>query len=169
LAVASHFRYNLGYLSLASIGFTDNDLIRSLAHTPPRTIVVIEDIDCVFKKRDTEQGGITFSGFLNALDGIASPEGHILMMTTNHKEQLDPALIRPGRVDVDVGFRDATWMQASAMFERFYPNTTGSILFGENLPADISMAALQGHLVVHKDDPDKAIATLPSLRGQQAK
>jgi chaperone BCS1 len=164
LAVASHFKYNLGYLSLASLGFTDNDLIRSLAHTPPRTIVVIEDIDCVFKKRDTEQGGITFSGFLNALDGIASPEGHLLMMTTNHKEQLDPALIRPGRVDVDVEFRDATTEQASAMYRRFYPGASGDVMFGQLLPADISMAALQGHLVIHKDDHVEAINTLPNLR-----
>jgi len=43
---------------------------------------------------------LTFSGFLNALDGIRSKDGTITIMTTNHKEKLDPALIRPGRCDV---------------------------------------------------------------------
>lgn len=43
---------------------------------------------------------VTFSGLLNCLDGVASTEARILFMTTNYLERLDPALIRPGRVDV---------------------------------------------------------------------
>jgi mitochondrial chaperone BCS1 len=38
------------------------------------------------------------SGFLNAIDGATSKEGRILVMTTNHIENLDAAVIRPGRV-----------------------------------------------------------------------
>jgi mitochondrial chaperone BCS1 len=45
---------------------------------------------------------VTFSGLLNALDGVRSQEGRILVMTTNHIEKLDPALKRPGRADVHV-------------------------------------------------------------------
>jgi mitochondrial chaperone BCS1 len=45
---------------------------------------------------------ISFSGLLNALDGVRSQEGRIVFMTTNHKEKLDPALLRPGRADVHV-------------------------------------------------------------------
>ena len=47
---------------------------------------------------------ISFPGLLNAIDGVASHEGHILIMTTNYCERLDPALIRPGRVDVEIEF-----------------------------------------------------------------
>jgi chaperone BCS1 len=171
LAVASHFGYNLGYISMASVRFGDDDMIRSLAHTPARTIVVIEDIDCVFKKRDPSQSGVTFSGFLNALDGIASPEGHILMMTTNHKDLLDPALIRPGRVDVDIEFHDATPEQAVALFERFYPEARDvAEVFGSVLPRQgVSMATLQGHLICHKNDPTRAIETLSTLRTPKSK
>lgn len=43
---------------------------------------------------------VTFSGLLNCLDGVASTEARILFMTTNYLERLDPALVRPGRVDV---------------------------------------------------------------------
>jgi chaperone BCS1 len=143
---------------------TDGALLHALATSPPKTLIVIEDVDCIFKDRDTEKGvGITFSGFLNALDGVASAEGCILVMTTNHKDKLDPALIRPGRIDVEIEFHDATASQAVQLFDRFYPNTEGGTEFGQNLPTDISMAQLQGHLIVHKDDPQAAISSLSTL------
>ena len=43
---------------------------------------------------------VTLSGLLNCLDGVTSTEARILFMTTNYIERLDPALIRPGRVDM---------------------------------------------------------------------
>ena len=43
---------------------------------------------------------VTLSGLLNALDGVASSEERLIFMTTNYKDRLDSALIRPGRVDV---------------------------------------------------------------------
>lgn len=164
VAIASHFKMGLGYLGLTTESMTDGALLHALATSPPNTLIVIEDVDCLFKERDTEKGvGITFSGFLNALDGVASAEGRVLVMTTNHKDQLDPALIRPGRIDVEIKFHNATESQAVCLFDRFYPNTEGSIDFGHNLPANTSMAQLQGHLILHKDDPQAAITSLPAL------
>jgi mitochondrial chaperone BCS1 len=66
------------------------------------------------------QSSVTFSGFLNALDGVASGEERIIFMTTNHPERLDPALIRPGRVDLSVLIDDASPHQAKILFTRFY-------------------------------------------------
>lgn len=63
---------------------------------------------------------ISLSGLLNAIDGVASHEGRILIMTTNKPEALDEALIRPGRVDVQVGFKNATGEQAAELFYRMY-------------------------------------------------
>lgn len=63
---------------------------------------------------------ISLSGLLNAIDGVASHEGRILIMTTNKPESLDEALIRPGRVDVQVGFRNASSEQAAELFHRMY-------------------------------------------------
>lgn len=48
---------------------------------------------------DEAKKGISLSGLLNIIDGVASHEGRVLIMTTNHPEKLDEALIRPGRVD----------------------------------------------------------------------
>jgi chaperone BCS1 len=44
------------------------------------------------------------SGMLNFIDGLWSSCGdeRIIVFTTNHKEKLDPALLRPGRMDVHV-------------------------------------------------------------------
>jgi chaperone BCS1 len=43
--------------------------------------------------------GVTLSGLLNSIDGIVASEGRILILTTNHPEKLDPAILRPGRID----------------------------------------------------------------------
>lgn len=66
------------------------------------------------------QSSVTFSGFLNALDGVASGEERVIFLTTNHLERLDPALIRPGRVDLAALIDDATALQARKLFTQFY-------------------------------------------------
>lgn len=66
------------------------------------------------------QSSVTFSGFLNALDGVASGEERVIFLTTNHIERLDPALIRPGRVDLAALIDDATAAQARKLFTQFY-------------------------------------------------
>jgi len=66
------------------------------------------------------QSSITFSGLLNALDGVASSEERIIFMTTNHIERLDAALIRPGRVDAQDFVGNAVPEQAGRLFTRFY-------------------------------------------------
>jgi len=47
------------------------------------------------RKRDH----LNLTGILNVLDGVADTPGRMLIITTNHPEMLDPALIRPGRID----------------------------------------------------------------------
>ncbi|GKT40934.1 putative mitochondrial chaperone BCS1-B [Colletotrichum spaethianum] len=62
----------------------------------------VSDLARALKKeaKNDEKKGISLSGLLNAIDGVASQEGRILVMTTNKPESLDEALIRPGRVDL---------------------------------------------------------------------
>lgn len=92
---------------------------------------------------------------------MASGEERIIFMTTNHPEKLDPALIRPGRVDLMEKIDDATPEQARSLFDRFYGGLDESLSTLEELEAQskklghlveeglkqgrrISMAALQG-------------------------
>lgn len=70
------------------------------------------------------QSSITFSGFLNGLDGVVSGEERIVFMTTNHAENLDPALVRPGRVDLAALIDNAVPEQAKALFLHFYKDST---------------------------------------------
>jgi hypothetical protein len=51
---------------------------------------------------------ITMSTLLNVLDGVLETPGRIVIMTSNHPERLDPALIRPGRVDCIMHFGKST-------------------------------------------------------------
>jgi ATPases of the AAA+ class len=107
------------------------------------------------------QSSVTFSGFLNALDGVASGEERIIFMTTNHIEKLDPALVRPGRVDLTELIDDASPSQARTLFLRFYGGEAIAGAEGEELEnlgrvleeivetkmtegMRVSMAALQG-------------------------
>ena len=118
-------------LNLSERGLADDKLIHLLSNTPERAFVLIEDIDAAFNKRvqtseDGYQSSVTFSGFLNALDGVASGEERIIFMTTNHPEKLDSALIRPGRVDLAMLIDDASPQQARRLFERFYGRDTNA-------------------------------------------
>jgi len=68
---------------------------------------------------------VSFSGLLNAIDGVASHEGRILIMTTNHRERLDPALIRPGRVDMQIEFGYACKTTLAEIFRELYSSVDG--------------------------------------------
>jgi chaperone BCS1 len=86
-------------------------------------------------------------------------------MTTNRKEILDPALIRPGRADVHVLFDYATAEQAARMFRAWFPdaNSGWAALFGLAVESRrMSMAEVQAHLLLHKDSAREA-AVLPAL------
>jgi chaperone BCS1 len=76
------------------------------------------------QNRGNSPGGgnsrITLSGLLNALDGISAQEGRLLFATTNRYHTLDPALTRPGRMDLHVEFRLASRYQARELYKRFY-------------------------------------------------
>ena len=72
------------------------------------------------RQNDKDKQGITLSGLLNAIDGVASHEGRVLVMTTNFPDKLDEALIRPGRIDLKIPFTKATRVQITELFTRMY-------------------------------------------------
>ncbi|KAF8843562.1 hypothetical protein BDN67DRAFT_923707 [Paxillus ammoniavirescens] len=163
-ALAGSLSYDICLLNLSERGLADDKLIHLLSNAPERSFILIEDVDAAFNKRvqtseDGYQSSVTFSGFLNALDGVASGEERIIFMTSNHIEKLDPALIRPGRVDLSVLVDDASPTQVRTLFTRFYGEGDGTSAeevdrMGQQLEGIaatemregrwISMAALQG-------------------------
>jgi mitochondrial chaperone BCS1 len=143
---------------------------------------------------NAQKSRVSLSGLLNAIDGVAAPEGHVLIMTTNKPEALDDALVRAGRVSVRVSFTKATKGQAEEIFKRMYvqettpePKASESSEKKEKKPeepvvseyrlnelakefADMmpdqeySPADLQDYLLTHKKDPERAVKEAPAWK-----
>jgi chaperone BCS1 len=169
--------YRRGYLFYGPPGTGKTSTIRSVAYESGRTmrvmnmaspfisddilqclisgcgeddILVIEDVDAVFKDDDEDvieernrrieeepktrierhfglsrkkikNSPVTLSGLLNALDGVDSSEGFITIMTSNFPDRLDDALVRPGRVDKKYAFGYPDDDQIRRMYTLFFP------------------------------------------------
>lgn len=153
-ALASELNTNISVVNMNH--FTDdNKLLCAITNIPKQHIVLIEDIDTVFNQRVAASGvKITFAGLLNVIDGVCAQEGRILVMTTNHKEHLDPALIRPGRADVHVRIDNAVRSQIKQMFLKFYEdeNEATATQFASYFEDhQVSMATIQGLLMESPD------------------
>ena len=189
-ALAGELDYNIAMLDLSERGMTDDRLNYLLTIIPRRTFVLLEDADAAFSRRRVQSdadgyrgANVTFSGLLNALDGVASAEERIVFLTTNHVERLDEALVRPGRVDMTVRLGEATRWQIERLWDRFYGelDTTGTrkvrfltrleqlgIVEAEGQDSatarrQTSTAALQGLFLYNKGDMEGAIAMAAGL------
>ncbi|KAG8733810.1 hypothetical protein FRC11_001972 [Ceratobasidium sp. 423] len=140
-ALAGELGLDIYVVSLNMKGMSDNTLANLMGRIPQRCILLLEDLDAAFTRgtsRDSKSTGVptvktaaeakaddpnslSLSGLLNCLDGVAAAEGRILFATTNHIERLDPALSRPGRMDVWVDFKNASKWQAEEIFKNFFP------------------------------------------------
>ena len=83
-------------------------------------------------------------------------------MTTNYIERLDPALIRPGRVDNIQYIGHCTHYQLQEMFRKFYPQTLPAVAekFAEaviSLEVPVSAAQVQGYFMWFKKHPEQAV------------
>ncbi|KAK6846322.1 BCS1 N terminal-domain-containing protein [Apiospora arundinis] len=192
-ALAGELDYNVAMVNLSEVGVTDDKLAFLLSKVPERTIILLEDVDSAFVNRtkrasDGYSGAtVTYSGLLNALDGLMAGEDRIAFLTTNHIELLDPALIRPGRVDMMVRIGEATSYQASQLWDKFYGDVDkdgkGRVRFLARLedmgffaetkegeatpPLRTSTAAIQGLFLFHKDNMEGAITMADALLPQK--
>ncbi|EGG24904.1 AAA ATPase domain-containing protein [Cavenderia fasciculata] len=172
LSIAGKFGYSISIMNMSK-GIHDGNIHSIVQKTPADTVLVLEDIDAAFVKRQGMKNDVlTFSGLLNALDGLASSDGRILIMTTNHIERLSPALIRPGRIDVKVKFDYATTYQVTQMFNRFF----GADLTWMVAPIikaigsqKVSTAQLQGWFIINRDDPELILKNIDEFLSQCSK
>ena len=127
-AIAGKFEMPVYLLSLSKVS-SDRHLTRLCTELPGRCVLLMEDIDCsklpdrdarTASYEDVDAGFTSLAGLLNALDGIGAPQGRVLMMTTNDKSKLDPALVRPGRIDRQIAFRRANSTQAAQLFQSLF-------------------------------------------------
>lgn len=169
VAIATALGMDIAVLNLSSLTLDDNELADRLAEVPPNAIVLIEDIDCAFiarKSADDKTSKITFSGLLNAIDGVAAGEGRLLFATTNHPERLDPALVRPGRIDRRTLIGLADREQLRRIFARFFPDADASLAerFAAALPdQQLAMSAVQTYLIQHATSAEDAVEQAATL------
>lgn len=174
VAIASALGMDIAVLNLNGIALDDKELSELLAEVPANSMVLIEDIDCAFIARsvgEDKANKITFSGLLNAIDGVAAGEGRILFATTNHPQRLDPALVRPGRIDrkVEIGLADRD--QIGRIYQRFFPAASSALVhqFAARVPADcLAMSSIQSYLIRHADSAEDAAAGATELSAEGA-
>jgi chaperone BCS1 len=156
-AIASHLKRPLYIINPNTAG-GDTGMTAAFNFIEPGSIVVIEDIDTakITNKREAQpvtdntklvedtSKQLTLSGLLNAIDGVGSRENRILILTSNHADKLDPALIRPGRIDTieEVGLLQKS--EAMTMITAFNKDEKW---LNDNVELPVSPAWLQNELL----------------------
>ena len=166
-AIAGKFAKSIYAMNLTD--FNDRSLMKAINDVPQGCIVLFEDLDCMMAtkaRRDQERKppgtppdnaedkaldkfGVTLSGLLNVLDGFHAPDDVLFMMTTNKIEALDPALLRPGRIDYRLFMGIASEQQKLELYRRFFPlaDEFEARAFVEAHPWAETMADFQGLLL----------------------
>ena len=165
-ALAEKFGMSIYAINLGQ--FNDRSLVIAMNDVEPNSVILFEDIDCM-KSGDArpntdpaasdgkskpapvkeERNGVTLSGLLNALDGFSAPDNVLFIMTSNQIEALDPALLRPGRIDYRLYLGHATQAQKIELYRRFFPQASlfeAELFVNGNLGAK-TMAEFQGLLL----------------------
>jgi len=138
-ALAAHFGLSIYVINLGD--FNDRTLMSAVNQVPANSVLLFEDIDCMRgsqsrqganassgeagnpnpgTKENAAMNGVTLSGLLNVLDGFHAPNAVLFVMTTNHVEKLDAALLRPGRVDYKLFLGKASELQKAELYRRFF-------------------------------------------------
>lgn len=173
-------------MSIYAVNLTelnDRTLKAAIHEVPENSVILFEDIDCMRAghrrgERNEVQGavtdkvksapdgfGVTLSGLLNVLDGFYAPENVIFVMTTNAVEALDPALLRPGRIDYRLFMGKAVTAQKMELYCRFFPAATVAEAeqFAQAHEAE-TMAEFQGLLLRLEHDGHSSVSTLGAQR-----
>lgn len=157
-ALASELNLDLYAISLTSIR-DDQTLMNLLMSVEARSALLIEDVDTAVmaRDRDEQKEGVSTSGLLNALDGVGTPHGLITFMTSNRKNKLDKALLRPGRCDRTFKIDYMDDEQLARMVERF----AGERADLPPVPKNLAPAKV---IELYKENLDAPEKFVPALR-----
>jgi chaperone BCS1 len=92
------------------------------------------------------------------VDGVGSAEGKIIIITTNNATKLDPALLRPGRIDKRFKIDFADKNEIEEMFLKYFPGKTKKAgLFRDSIMGNnVSTAEIQQHLIKYHHSAELA-------------
>lgn len=152
LALANYYNKDIYSLVLSEV-VSDSTLKMLFSNVSDDAIMLIEDIDAAFSERKSEDH-VSFSGLLNCLDGVFYKEGVITIMTTNHRDRLDEALVRAGRVDLEMEFNNPKHAQVKEYVERFYDiELNGAMYEGTEHP----MSKIQNFCLMNSEEEIKKL------------
>lgn len=159
--LANYFKSRVYLLKLNELN--DRSLAEAVSDVTPYSMVLLEDVDTVAPRSRVDNNqvegkeedlkdklGVSLAGLLNVLDGIQSPQGALFFLTTNHPEVLDPALIRPGRIDIQLEIGPPSKEQKEELYARFFPGKRIDPLVLTNHGIH-SMAAFQEFLLQERN------------------
>lgn len=152
MAIAEYLNRDIYVLNLNSLE-NDSYLIKSFSQLGKNIVLLVEDIDRAFSKRDNVESKISFSTVLNSFDGALCRDGIITVVTTNHIEQLDEALIRDGRIDMKQEIVNPSADQVKEYLELFY----GIKIVTEISDLNIPMSSVQEFCIKNKENSLAAI------------
>lgn len=128
-SLAAKYDRNVYILNLNDV--TDRSLPIYLSKVPKGSFVLIEEVDAFHAVKDRvnaspsksfidDMAPLTLVGVLSALDGIVSLDNIVIFMTTNHKEQIDEAVLRAGRTDLTFELEYLTSVEVEAYIRYVY-------------------------------------------------
>jgi hypothetical protein len=142
-ALCNEFDYNLCILSINK-DYDNSTITNAFRNMEKKSFLLIEDIDCIFEKREHKDNPlITFSSFINLLDGVLYKHGLITFITTNHPEKLDHALLRSGRMDMILKINYPKKIDIERLYNDLIGNLDGYEDFYNKIKEkDITMSAI---------------------------
>ena len=168
IALASHFQ-----IPIHKFGPNSMNISTLIGHLTSiqSGLIVLEDIDVLsntkqrkIKKQDDsaiaqdeDHNSVTLDDLLSVLDGLDTPEDLVIIMTSNYPEVIDDALLRPGRVDLQIQFGPLGIEEVHRVIKKFYPDVP--LLSGE---IKITPADLQ-NICRNSETLDKTLETLKRL------
>ncbi|KAL3621261.1 hypothetical protein CASFOL_036173 [Castilleja foliolosa] len=177
-AMANYLKFDVYDLELTGVR-CNSDLRKLLIATGNRSILVVEDIDVSIDLSDRDsitkdpmmhrygpEPKVTLSGLLNFIDGLWSSCGdeRIIVFTTNHKDKLDPALLRPGRMDVHIHMSYCTPCGFKLLANNYLGPITDQnplVIEAELLIASSKLTPAEvGEQLLKSDDPEIALKGL---------
>ncbi len=152
-ALAKKYGYAI-YIMNFNKNMTDSHMIDLVSDVKQNSIILYEDIDVFFTERQSHEVNVSFSCLINILDGTLSKgSGIINVITTNHPNKLDNALLRPGRIDKVVNFDYPKKEELKEAFISLIGSSDKFEDFFENIKhMKVSMAAIVDYLFRHTDD-----------------
>ncbi|KAJ8632374.1 hypothetical protein MRB53_025710 [Persea americana] len=163
-AMARFLCYDVYDVDLSPIG-NDSELKSLLLQTSGKSVILIEDLDRFLAEKSEK---VSLSGVLSFMDGIFSccAEERVMVFTMNSKKNIDPAVFRPGRLDVHIyfplcdfsAFKSLAGSYLGVKDHRLFPHVEEVFRGG----ASLSPAEIGEILIENRSSPSRALKSVIS-------